>query len=269
MHQNSSPFYVPERAMVIMAHPDDPEFSCSGTIARWTSHGAKVCYVLVTSGDVGIAARGMTRERAIEIREREQMAAAKVCGVEEVVFLREPDGMVVPTLELRKKLVREIRRFRPEVVICGDPTVVWAGANYINHPDHRAAATAAVDAIFPAAGQPNLFEEIEMEDGFLAHKPRKVMVSTWAQDPDVFINITETISKKIAALRAHESQMTGWDPEPMVREWAAERARGKEMEFAEAFKVVTLESDEEWLKWKGDVVGRENGATDEQPQVDS
>jgi len=255
--------------MVIMAHPDDPEFSCSGTIARWTAHGAEVCYVLVTSGDVGIAAPGMTREMAIEIREREQRAAAKVCGVEEVVFLREPDGMVVATLELRKRLVREIRRFRPEVVICGDPTVVWAGDSYINHPDHRAAATAAVDAIFPAAGQPNLFEEIEQEDGFLAHKPRKVMVSTWAEDPDVFVNITDSIGQKIAALREHRSQMNAWDPEPMVREWAAERAKGKEMSYAEAFKVVTLESDEDWEKWKGEVVGRSNGAAYEQPQADS
>jgi len=255
--------------MVIMAHPDDPEFSCSGTIARWTAHGTEVCYVLVTSGDVGIAAPGVTREQAIEIREREQLAAARVCGVEEVVFLRERDGMVVPTLDLRKRLVREIRRFRPEVVICGDPTVVWAGANYINHPDHRAVATAAVDAIFPAAGQPNLFEEIEAEEGFLAHKPRKVLVSTWAEDPDLFVNITESIDKKIAALREHASQMKNWDPEPMVREWAAERAKGKEMSFAEAFKVVTLESDEDWEKWKGDVVGRENGATPEQPNADS
>jgi LmbE family N-acetylglucosaminyl deacetylase len=211
----------------------------------------------------------MTRPQAVEIREREQRAAAQVCGVEEVVFLREPDGMVVATLELRKRLVREIRRFRPEVVICGDPTVVWAGDSYINHPDHRATATAAVDAIFPAAGQPNLFEEIEQEDGFLAHKPRKVMVSTWEENPDVYVNITESIERKIAALREHKSQMKNWDPEPMVREWAAERAKGKEMAFAEAFKVITLESDEDWGKWKGDVVGRENGAAIEQPSVDS
>jgi LmbE family N-acetylglucosaminyl deacetylase len=269
MPENSHPFYIPERAMVIMAHPDDPEFSCSGTIARWTANGAEVCYVLVTSGDVGIASPGMTREKAIEIREREQRAAAKACGVDEVVFLRERDGMVVATLELRKRLVREIRRFRPEVVICGDPTVVWAGSNYINHPDHRAVATAAVDAIFPAAGQPNLFEEIQEEHGFLAHKPRKVMVSTWEGDPDLFVNISDSIDRKIAALREHKSQMKDWDPEKMVREWAAERAKGKEMAYAEAFKVITLETDEEWEKWKGDVMGRENGAAIEAPPVES
>ncbi len=120
-------FYVPESAMAIVAHPDDIEFSCSGTLARWAQAGARISYVLCTSGDVGIAKQGMTNAQAIEIREAEQRAAAEIIGAEEVIFLREPDGMLQATIELRKKLVREIRRFRPEVVICGDPTIVWAG----------------------------------------------------------------------------------------------------------------------------------------------
>lgn len=247
-------FYTPERVMVIMAHPDDIEFSCAGTIARWTKNGATACYVLVTSGDVGIAKRGISREQATEIREAEQTEAAKIAGVNEVVYLREPDGMVQPTLELRKKIVREIRKFKPEVVICADPTVVWAGSNYINHPDHRAAATAALDAIFPAAGQPNLFEELE-EEGLFAHKPRKVYVTGWSE-PDLFVNITETIETKIEALKAHKSQMKDWDPGPRIKEWAAERGKDKEMAFAEAFRVITLESDEDWEKYKGDVETR-------------
>ncbi len=255
-----NPFYIPASAMVIVAHPDDIEFSCAGTIARWTAAGADVCYVLVTSGDVGIADDGMTNAKAIELREQEQRDAAKVCGVNKVVFLREPDGMVVATLELRKKLVREIRRFRPEVVICGDPTVLWAGDNYINHPDHRAVATAAVDAIFPAAGQPNLFQDIEKE-GFFAYKPRKVMVSSW-ENSDVYVNITGTMGKKVEALRAHKSQMKDWDPEPMIKEWAAQRAKGKEMAYAESFRVVTLESDEDWEKWHGQVAGRTSASAD-------
>jgi LmbE family N-acetylglucosaminyl deacetylase len=255
-------FYVPESVMVIAAHPDDIEFSSAGTIARWVKHGAKAVYVVVTSGDVGIADRGMTKQRAIEIRETEQSAAARACGVEEVVYLREPDGMVEATLALRKKLVREIRRHRPEVVITSDPTVLWAGAGYINHPDHRAVALAAVDAIFPAAGQPNLFEELEA-DGVEAHKPRKVYVSSWGE-ADVYVNIEETIDQKVAALREHKSQMKAWDPEPMIKEWAAERAKGKEMAYAEAYRVVTLESDEDWAKWKGKVVGRD----DDEPKLE-
>jgi LmbE family N-acetylglucosaminyl deacetylase len=106
-------FYIPESAMAIVALPDDIEFSCSGTMARWARAGARICYVLCTSGDVGIAEPGMTRARATEIREAEALAAAEVAGVKDVVFLREPDGLLVPTLDLRKKLVREIRSFKP------------------------------------------------------------------------------------------------------------------------------------------------------------
>lgn len=248
-------FYVPESAMFIVAHPDDIEFSSAGTAARWVRAGARVAYVLCTSGEVGIAEKGMTKAKAAEIREAEQLAAAEMVGVKDVIFLREPDGMLQPTLDLRKKLVREIRRFKPEVVVCGDPTIVWAGDDYINHPDHRAAATAALDAVFPAAGQPNLFEELE-EEGIYAFKPRKVYATSWG-DADLYVNIEETIDLKIAALRAHKSQMKDWDPEEMIRQWAAERARGKEMAYAEGFRVVTLVSDEDWGKTNGRVLADE------------
>ena len=244
----SNNFYVPKKAMVIVAHPDDIEFSSAGTVARWVQAGAEVCYVLCTSGDVGIAEPGMTKAKAAEIREAEQTAAAKVVGVNEVVYLREPDGMLENTLALRKKLVREIRRFRPEVVITGDPTVVWTpGNSYINHPDHRAAAGATIDAVFPAAGQPNLFEEIEQEEGFTAHKVRKVYVRSF-ENGDTFVNISDTIHLKVEALRKHVSQMGDWDPEPRIREWSAGVAQGKEMEYAESYRVITLESDEDFAK---------------------
>lgn len=241
-----SEFYIPESAMAIYAHPDDIEFSCAGTIARWAKAGTRICYVLCTSGDVGIAEPGMTRQRATEIREAESRQAAEIAGVNEVIFLREPDGMLEPTLALRKKLVREIRRFRPEVVVCGDPAVIWAGDDYINHPDHRAAAQAALDAVFPAAGQPNLFEELA-EEGLQAHKVRKVYANTWDHAP-LYVNITETIDIKVKALKAHKSQMGDWDPEPRIKEWAADRAKGKEMTYAEGFRVVTLVDDEAWTK---------------------
>ena len=249
---NLNPFYVPERAMAVYAHPDDIEFSCAGTLARWIKNQCVVCYVLVTSGDVGIAKEGMTRAQAIEIREAEQREAAAVIGAQEVVFLREPDGMVEPSLALRKRLVREIRRFRPEVVLTGDPTYLFGRENYINHPDHRATATVALDAVFPAAGQPNLFEDLANE-GFAAHKTRKVYVSSWGADDLTFVNISTTIDLKVAALHSHKSQFDGWDPEERVREWAGTLAKGKEMEYAEAFRVVTLESDEFWAETKGKI----------------
>jgi len=241
-----STFYVPESAMAIVAHPDDIEFSCVGTVARWVKAGARIAYVLCTSGDVGIDEPGMTKSRATEIRESESRAATEVAGVREVNFLREPDGLLQATLELRKKLVREIRRFRPEVVITGDPTILWAGDDYINHPDHRAAAAAALDAVFPAAGQPNLFEELAA-DGLRPHKVRKVYV-TGREQVELFVNIDETIDIKVAALRAHRSQMKDWDPEERIKKWAQERAKGKEMSYAEAFRVVTLIDDETWAR---------------------
>jgi len=240
--------YTPASAMAIVAHPDDIEFSCSGTLARWAKLGTRVSFVLCTSGDVGIDEPGMTRAQAAKIREAEEREAAGILGASEVVFLGEPDGLLQATLELRRKLVREIRRFRPEVVLCGDPTIVLAASDYINHPDHRAAAAAALDAVFPAAGQPNLFEELAQE-GFFAHKPRKVYVFSW-EKVDTYVNIEETIDLKVAALRAHKSQMKDWDPEEMVKRWAAESAQGKEMAYAEGYRVVTLVDDEAWEKRK-------------------
>jgi LmbE family N-acetylglucosaminyl deacetylase len=245
---NTKP-YIPESAMAIVAHPDDVEFSCSGTLALWARAGARISLVLATSGDVGIARADVTRQQAAAIREEEATAASRIIGAEEIRFLREPDGSVEATLGLRKKLVREIRRFRPEVVITGDPTVVWAGDTYINHPDHRAVALATVDAVFPAAGQPHVFEELAAE-GLQAHKVRKVYVNNW-RDGNLYVDISDTIDVKVAALKAHASQMGGWDVEKNIKEWAADRAKDHGMNYAEIFRVITLESDEDWEKYKG------------------
>jgi LmbE family N-acetylglucosaminyl deacetylase len=239
-----SDFYNPESAMAIVAHPDDIEFSCAGTLARWAKAGSRISYVLCTSGDVGIALPGMTREKASEIREAEAQAAAEIAGAQEIIFLREPDGLLQPTLELRKKLVREIRRFKPEVVMTGDPTIVFSNATYINHPDHRAAATAALDAVFPASGQPNLFQELEQE-GLAAHKVRKVYITGNNQN-ELVVSIDDTIDIKLAALRMHKSQFIDWDPGVRVMEWAKEKANNHDMQYAEVFRVITLESDENW-----------------------
>ncbi len=206
--------YTPKRVMVIVAHPDDAECGCAGTIARWVKEGA---------------------------------AAAKVVGVEEVIFLREPDGMLENTLDLRRRLVREMRRFKPEVVIIGDPTMFFTPNGGINHPDHRAIDTAALDAIFPAVGQPNLFQELESE-GLKAHKVRKIYLTARGQG-DVFVDINDTIELKIKALQQHVSQVGQYkELADRVREWAAKVAEGKEMAYADAYRVITLESDEAWEK---------------------
>ncbi len=246
--------YVPESAMAVYAHPDDVEFSCAGTLALWARAGARISIVLCTSGDVGIAREDITRQQAAALREAEAEAAAHVIGADEIRFLREPDGLLQATMDLRKRLVREIRRFRPEVLVAGDPTVVWAGDNYINHPDHRAAALAAIEAVFPAAGQPHVFEELAAE-GLTAHKVRKVYVSNW-REGSTWIAIDDTIDVKIDALKAHKSQMGDWDVAANIKAWASDRAKDHGMQYAEIYRVVTLESDEDWEKYRGDVLSR-------------
>jgi LmbE family N-acetylglucosaminyl deacetylase len=246
--------YTPERVLVIVAHPDDIEFGSAGTIARWVRDGAHARYVLCTSGQVGIKDPNISLEEAAATREREQTAAAVAIGMDpsDVIYLRYQDGILENTLELRKKLVREIRRFRPEVLITLDPTAVFIGENYINHPDHRAAGGAALDAVFPAAGMPALFKELE-DEGLEAHETRKVYITGW-QQADHYVDITETIDLKIAALREHKSQMGDWDPEERIRNWAAQRAKGIEAQYVETFRVISLRSDEEWERCKGRVL---------------
>lgn len=239
--------YIPKRVMAIAAHPDDIEFGSVGTIARWVKAGATAAYVLVTSGDVGIAEAGMTKTKAAEIRETETIAAAKLVGVEDVTFLRESDGMVVNTLALRKQLVRQIRRFRPEVIIAMDPTVMYTAMGGINHPDHRAVGEATMDAIFPACSQPNLFQELE-DEGFFACRVRKVYVSSRGEG-DTYVDISSTIDLKIQALQAHVSQVGAMEGlEERIRTFAARNGTGKEMAYAEVFRVLTLQTDEAWAK---------------------
>lgn len=239
--------YVPKRVMAIAAHPDDIEFGSVGTIARWVKAGATAAYVLVTSGDVGIAEAGMTKAKATEIREAETLAAAQLVGVDDVAFLREPDGMVVNTLALRKELVRQIRRFRPEVIIAMDPTVMYTALGGINHPDHRAVGEATMDAIFPACSQPNLFQELE-DEGFFACRVRKVYVSSRGEG-DTYVDISSTIDLKIAALKAHVSQVGAMEGlEERIRGFAARNGNGKEMAYAEVFRVLTLQTDDAWAK---------------------
>jgi LmbE family N-acetylglucosaminyl deacetylase len=252
--EKKNKMYMPESAMAIVAHPDDIEFGCAGTLITWAKKGARISYVLVTSGDVGIADPNISKSEAIEIRENEAKNAAKIAGATEIIFMREPDGMVVETLALRKKIVREIRRFKPEVIISGDPSILFPRETYINHPDHRAVAAATLAAAFPAAGQPNLFEEIEEEEGITAHKPRKVYISTWGENANTWVNITGAIETKIDSLKAHVSQIQSWDPSEYIKERGKTIGKGKEMNYAEEYRVITLENDESWEKFKGDPI---------------
>lgn len=229
---------VPASAMVICAHPDDAEFTVAGTVALWARAGCRVVYVVCTDGNAGSHDPGMTRERLAEIRRAEQRTACTILGVGEVVFLGYDDGTLQPTLELRRDLVREIRRHKPEVIVCGDPTMIFFGSDYINHPDHRAAAQAALDAAAPACAMPLLWPEVGPP-----HRVRQVYVHGNAE-PNTWIDISDTIEQKIAALREHRSQMGEWDPTEMIQAWAAETGRARGLAYAEDYRVITLERPE-------------------------
>ena len=234
----------PQRAMMISAHPDDIEFVVAGTAAKWRRAGCAVRYVVVTSGDVGSHQPGMTRVELARMREAEQRAAAAVAGVDDVVFLGYPDGTVENSLALRRDLVREIRRFRPDIVFCFDPTMLFGSSGYINHPDHRAVAQAAIDAISPAASMPLIFPELRLQ-GYEPHRVKAIYIAA-SENADVWVDITETIELKIQALRKHTSQFTtDWDPADMLREWAAADAAKTGMCYSESFRRFVLVDEEE------------------------
>jgi LmbE family N-acetylglucosaminyl deacetylase len=234
----------PKRALIISAHPDDIEFVVAGTAAKWVQAGADVQYVVATSGDAGSHQPGITREELACIREQEQRTAAQVAGVDQVVFLGYPDGEVEPTMALRRDLVREIRRFKPDTVVCYDPTRLFVEDRYINHPDHRAVGQAALDAVAPAAAMPLVFEELR-EEGLEPHRVKQVLVAS-TMEPNTWIDITDTIDLKIEALRQHASQFPdGWDPEKMLREWASENGKEVGFPYAEAYRRFILVREEE------------------------
>lgn len=228
-----------ERVLVVMAHPDDPEFSCGGTIARWVKEGKYVGYLLLTSGDKGSDDPTMTRERLIEIREAEQRAAAAVLGVQEVHFLRYPDGELFPTLELRRDIAYHIRRFRPDIVVCQDPTAYYFGDYYINHPDHRAAGEATLAAVFPLARDWLNFPE-HLAEGLYPHKVRDVYITT-TPNPTTWVDITDFIELKLQAVLQHKSQIK--DPQSLVERWK-ERLRAVDDDgkvvYREGFRVMHL-----------------------------
>jgi LmbE family N-acetylglucosaminyl deacetylase len=249
--------YVPKSAMTIFAHPDDAEFGASGTLAKWAKAGCEITLVLCTSGNVGTHDKQYTLESLAKTRQKEQKAAAKILGVKHIVLLGHDDCRLEPTLELRRELVREIRKYKPEVVITGQPDAWLYEYDYINHPDHRAAAAAALEAVFPCAEMELLWPELGP-----VHKVSAVYVN-YADKHNVWIDIADTIDLKIAALKAHASQMGEWDPSEPIREWAVASAKearkqmgksGKKdkrrkkstakLKYAEAFRVMKLVDDE-------------------------
>lgn len=197
---------TPQTILVILAHPDDPEFFAGATIARWASMGHHIFYCLLTRGDKGVRDAIVDPLSLAVIREGEQKNAANVLGVKEVTFLNYQDGYLVPDLNARKDVVRVIRQVRPDIVLSCDPTHIF-GENNINHPDHRAAGQIVVDAVFPAAGNPLYFSELLQEEGLQPQGIKEVWLSVTGQ-PNTTIDVTEYWEKKIKALHCHETQIS-------------------------------------------------------------
>jgi LmbE family N-acetylglucosaminyl deacetylase len=232
----------PARVMSIHAHPDDQEFTVGGTLAKWAQAGTTVVTVCITRGTGGsnrFTALDMTREALGPIREVEQRSACRVLGISDAWFLDYEDGMLEATIPLRRDLTRLIRRFRPDAVVCGDPTVRYYGSTYLNHPDHRAAAEAALDAVFPSAGTRLIFPEL-LAEGLEPHEVREVYIHG-TERPDTFVDIAGTLDLKLAALREHRSQMGEWDPKEFLGEWAREQGVRAGLDAAEAYRRMVLE----------------------------
>ena len=241
----NTPEYLPTRALSIHAHPDDQEFTVAGTLAKWAKAGCEIVSVILTSGDAGSndPKHGAEYKPTLaRLREREQKAANTVLGVKDTIFLGYPDGELEATLALRKQLTRIIRQHKPDTVVIGDPQGVFYGNGYINHPDHRAAAQAALYAIFPSSETRLIFTDL-LAEGHEPHKVRRVYVHG-AEKADTWVDVTETIDVKLAALRKHVSQLGEWDPEKMLREWAEEEAKDKGFQYAEAYKVMVNEEEQ-------------------------
>jgi LmbE family N-acetylglucosaminyl deacetylase len=234
----------PRRFMVIVGHPDDADFGPAGAAAAWISAGAEGWLVCCTSGDAGGEDPRMDPLELARAREAEQRRAAQIVGYQGVTFLHQPDGNLVNDLALREMLVREIRTFRPDAVFCGDPEVVVHRGGGVNHTDHRAAAFAAVDAVYPAARNPLAFPWLA-RNGLPAHKVRRIYMM-WSNLADVWIDVSATAERKIEALRAHESQLH--DPEAVftrIRARLAEQGSQIGSAAAEAYRLVVLDQDPE------------------------
>jgi LmbE family N-acetylglucosaminyl deacetylase len=232
----------PDRFMVIVGHPDDADFGPAGTAAAWIGAGSEGWLVCCTSGDAGGEDPDLDPLELARAREDEQRQAADIVGYTGVTFLHQPDGGLANDLPLREMLVREIRTFRPDAVICGDPEVVIHTGGGVNHTDHRAAAIAAVDAVYPAARNPMAFPWLA-RDGMPAHRVRRIYLM-WTNAPDAWVDVSATADSKIEALRCHASQLH--DPEGVftrVRGRMAEQGERIGATAAEAYRVVVLDQD--------------------------
>ncbi len=247
--------------LCISAHPDDNEFGIAGTVAKWARGGREIVFCLVTSGSAGTNEHTPTNDGLVPIREHESWEAAKILGVKDIVFLRYQDGVVEPTLGLRRDLTRVIRQYKPDAVLCGDPTTRFFGHGYLNHPDHRAVASAALDAVFPSAETRFIFPEL-LAEGLEPHKVKEVWI-TFGTQPDTWIDVADTLDVKCAALKAHRSQIgSGEWIDKQMREWAKAEGDGTGIEYAESYRRMIF-----WDEQAAERMDEQTGETQPVPPI--
>lgn len=229
---------TPKTALAVFAHPDDMDFSSAGTMAKWAAAGADITYLVCTDGSKGSENPKMTPRRLAALRKKEQRDAAAILGVADVIFLGHRDGELVANLKLKEAIVRVIRMKRPDVVVTLDPAFFYSlERGFINHPDHRAAGQAAVDAVFPLARDRLNFPQHEKR-GLRPHKAKTLLLVSF-DAPTHLEDISKTIDKKLAALRAHKSQVGG-DALTRMRERGAALGKKGRMRYAEGFKRLDI-----------------------------
>ena len=229
---------TPKSALAVFAHPDDMDFSSSGTVAKWAAGGADITYLVCTDGSKGSEDPRMTRVRLAAMRKKEQEDAARILGVREVIFLGYPDGELIADLKLKEKIVRVIREKKPDAVITLDPAFLYSPERgFVNHTDHRATGHAAMDAVFPLARDRMNFP-LHEKKGLTAHKVKTLLLVSF-DSPNHWEDISATIKKKLMALRAHKSQVRG-DALARIKERAKKSAKKVGMRYAEGFKRIDL-----------------------------
>jgi LmbE family N-acetylglucosaminyl deacetylase len=229
-----------ERVLVVVAHPDDCDFGCAATTATFTAAGMSVSYCIVTNGDAGGSDRTISRAEMARIRQEEQRAAAAEVGVTDIAFLGYPDGRVTSSIELRRDITRVIRQRRPQRVLAQSPVRNFARIQ-ASHPDHLAVGEATLGAVYPDARNPFAHPELLEMEGLEPHTVTEMWLMAFA-DADKVVDVTDTVDRKMAALRKHRSQYEDWDTlDARVRDWMRATARSHGLDdgrFAELFQVV-------------------------------
>ena len=225
-----------------MAHPDDCDFGAGGTIAQWTAKGIEVSYCIITNGDQGGEESGIPLEEMSQVRQKEQRDAGAALGVTDITYLNYRDGWLMPSIELRKEIVKAIRIAKPDRMLVQSPERNWERI-FASHPDHLAAGETAIQAVYPDARNPYAFTDLK-DAGFEPWRVREVWM-TGSPTPNHFVDITETFDKKMAALHSHVSQTAhNKELENMVREWGERNAGVGGLpvgRIAEAFKIVNTD----------------------------